>query len=229
MRILVLLFLVSCGGAVTEDRRGAASAPIPSAAAMADVEPAKPVIPPECTGEDIDVGKAIGMPACQAASGGSTIDALNRLEVRVAAPAKVAPGARADIEVTLTNTSDTAVSLRLLPFPWSAVTKTSLGPHPCGTAAQGAAILRPMEELHAPTSSSAPAGQIVIPPKGKAHARVPWEASGKKWGPAQGDKGACHADAVPAPLAPGTHGVTVRVPAVGVTIPEQQTSIVVGN
>jgi hypothetical protein len=227
MRIAIVLFLAACG-ASSEQRRGAApSPPPPSVATVSDVQPVPPSVPAECTGDDIDLAKAIASPACQGAAGGSTIDALNRLEVRIAPPSKVAPSAKGDIEVILVNTSDAAVSLRLLPFPWSAVTKTSMGTHPCGTGAQGAAILRQMEGLHAPAPSSAPAGQIVIPPKGKARAKIPWEANGKKWGPAQTDKGTCHADAVAIPLAAGKYTVTVRVPAVGVTIPEQQTSILV--
>jgi hypothetical protein len=69
----------------------------------------------------------------------------------------------------------------------------------------------------------------VIPPKGVARAKIAWEANGKKWGPATNEKGTCKADPVAGPLASGTYSVTVRVPAVGVTIPEQAVSIVVGN
>lgn len=225
----LLVFLVACGGDDATRQTSVTPAPPPAASQTTVVDPPAPkteAIPPECTGADIDVAKAFA--ACASTSlPGSTIDALNRLTVKVAPPAKVAPGAKADIAVTLTNESDAAMTLRLLPMPWSAVTKTSMGPHPCGTTVHGSAILKQLEDAHAPASSG-PAATIVIPPKGVAHAAIPWEANGKKWGPAVKDKSnTCTADALVAPLPAGTYSVTVRVPAVGVTIPEQTVSIVV--
>ncbi len=215
--------MTACGA---EERHGASPepAPPPTVSVAPDIEPAKPPqTAPECTGDDVDIAKALASAACQAGAG-TTIDALNRLKFEVTPPAKVAPGAKADIAIAITNDSDTPVQLRLLPMPWTAIAKTSMGPHPCGTKAH---LEETATKLRSDSPSAGPAAQIVIPPKGRAHANVAWEANGQKWSAPTTRAGECHADAVPAPLAPGSYMVMVRIPAVGITIPEREIAITV--
>jgi hypothetical protein len=227
MRLLFLLLVTACGA---EERHSASASPDPAPTASTtiapDIEPAKPAaVSPECTGADVDIAKALASPGCQAGVG-TTIDALNRLKIEVTPPAKVAPGAKAEIAITLTNDSDAPVQLRLFPLPWTALTKTTMGPHPCGTSAH---LEQTASQLRAEPSKTGPAAQIVIPPKGRARASIPWEANGQKWSTPTQDKGTCKAEAVPTPLAPGSYSVTVRIPSVGVSIPEKEIAITVAK
>jgi hypothetical protein len=184
---------------------------------------------------DVDVAAALASSSCQGGTG-SDPDAPSRVKIELAPPKDAKAGSKVSIDVSIVNTSNTPLVLRVIAPPWSIEAKDSNGKstnvpsneHPCGRAAAMAAVAHGIADADPNASSGASPAQIVIAPNGRAHAKVEWEASGKKWGPQKTTSmGSCVADKLPAPLVKGDYTIKVRVPAVGVPLPEAETSIAI--
>ena len=170
---------------------------------------------PACTGKDIDLAAVLANKKCRAGADAPPTPASAAQDVKVTltpSDAKVKPGGHLDLELDLTNSGSAAIPLYFAgDLTLSATVKDAKGKMiapPVGNApknADPACMDKPCKN---------PESHIVLPPGGKAHARIGWDAVKVAW-PAKGPTTCCtiHVDAVAkGPLAAGTYAVKIPLP-----------------
>ncbi len=183
-----------------------AGAPNPSAGGSED---------PACTGTDIDLAAVLANKKCRAGADAPPTPASAAQDVKVTltpSNAKVKPGGHLDLALDLTNSGTAPIPLYFAGDLTLAVSvKDAKGKTiapPAGNApknADPACMDKPCKN---------PESHLVLPPGGKAHAKIGWDAVKVGW-PAKGPTTCCtiHVDAVAkGPLAAGNYTVKIPLP-----------------
>lgn len=194
----------------------------PPASSTASVDAGTPQDPsaggsedPACTGSDIDLASVLATKKCRAGADAPPTPASAAQDVKVTltpSDTKVKPGGHLDLALDLTNTGSAAIPLYFAgDLTLTATVKDSKGKivaPPSGNApknADPACMDKPCKN---------PESHLVLPPGGKAHAKIGWDAVKVAW-PAKGPTTCCtiHVDPVAkGPLAAGTYTVKIPLP-----------------
>jgi len=185
--------------------------------------------PPEkkdiCIGFDIaNLEDLLVKSDCEVANGRPDLlentDLEGKLEVTVSAsPTKVAPGAKADLQVTFTNKTQAPLPLSFRIDPVARFeletydAKKKRADMPAGNPPS------PPKGHSAPPPGEGKVARVTIAPSGFARVRIPWQASRMKWAPDQVrgtavEKGFPRKPAGALPR--GTYNVKVVTPLIGV-------------
>ncbi|MDB4992789.1 MAG: hypothetical protein JWM74_221, partial [Myxococcaceae bacterium] len=168
-----------------------------------------------CGGADVDLAAVLGNRRCRPGRDAPPPPATASKDLKVTlvpSAATVTPGGHVDLALEIVNTSAAAIPLY---FSGDLVLSPEV------KDSKGARIAPPAG--NAPKSSDPkcreadcrmPASHVVLPPGGKAHARIGFDAVKRTW-PKEPPAGCCilHVDPVAAgPLAAGTYKVKVPLP-----------------
>ncbi|MGH7281043.1 MAG: DUF4232 domain-containing protein [Polyangiaceae bacterium] len=170
---------------------------------------------PACTGTDIDLAAVLLTKKCRAGASAPATPASAAQDVKVTltpSDTKVKPGGHLDLALDLTNSGSASIPLYFSGDLTLGISvkdaKGKIIAPPAGNAPKNAdpsCIDKPCKN---------PESHLVLPPGGKAHAKIGWDAVKVAW-PAKGPTTCCtiHVDAVAkGPLAAGTYTVKIPLP-----------------
>jgi hypothetical protein len=176
-------------------------------------------------------------------------DAASRVAIHIDQPAAITPGGEATFTYVIENTGDTPLPLTFRfdanPPRVSTVRDGAgkdlhlpTGPLACPDrkgAEETLALVEAAESMKADIfADSGFVGRsyhyLTLAPKGRAHARVTWTATGRKWGQVKHVDGRCTGDTVSTPLAPGSYSVTIQSPELeGQPLPDKTLTVTVAR